>query len=447
MPRAPTRTWPSGHPGPRGRVAAHRGRGSRSKRDMDRCAELWATRSARRRSDGSHDETVGSAPAIVNAPDSGHQPGREITGTSAGTTSKSASSSDSELRRRGRGPQEARLGAGPARRARGGGPGAGGGGAGRRRGARAPAGRSRPGGRRAGGGGHLRAPDGVSGRGVAAGGPAIRKAAALIGPPPSARTGLFGWSPGWRGRSGHRVGRHRREQASTPAGSARTLPGSPCRGHRSFHLVESQLAASRELRAGPRNDPQELRMLAQRQRLSINVPKRDDCRDCTIPLREHEDLVPQVGGILGERTPSRCQVDALHSRTSSPPIGPQRLAVSGLHKRLIRQLALDGIEDDRPVAGRQCSKMRLNRLRELHSGRGLSGPTFPSGHYPPVGGRLPAVRSKAGQAASGGGSRLLALSAVGQCVELGTGGSRSGPSKGGLERARGCDRRCHGRDT
>lgn len=61
-------------------------------------------------------------------------------------------------------------------------------------------------------------------------------------------------------------------------------------------------------------------MLAQRQRLSINVPKRDDCRDCTIPLRQHEDLVPQVGGIIGERTPSRCEVDALHSRTSSPPI-------------------------------------------------------------------------------------------------------------------------------
>ena len=61
-------------------------------------------------------------------------------------------------------------------------------------------------------------------------------------------------------------------------------------------------------------------MLAQRQRLSINVPKRNDCRDCTIPLRQHENFVPQVGGIVGERTPSRCQVDALHSRTSSPPI-------------------------------------------------------------------------------------------------------------------------------
>ena len=113
---------------------------------------------------------------------------------------------------------------------------------------------------------------------------------------------------------------NRSYDGSTPTGPARTLPGCPFRGHRSFHLVESQLAASGELSAGPGNDPQELRMLAQRQRLSINVPKRDDCRDCTISLRQHEDLVPQVGGIVGERTPSRCQVDALHSRTSSPPI-------------------------------------------------------------------------------------------------------------------------------
>jgi hypothetical protein len=51
--------------------------------------------------------------------------------------------------------------------------------------------------------------------------------------------------------------------------------------------------------------------------------------------------------------------------------------VLGLHKRLIRQLALDGIEDDRPVASWQWSKMRLNRLRELHPVRGLPGPTLP----------------------------------------------------------------------
>jgi hypothetical protein len=62
------------------------------------------------------------------------------------------------------------------------------------------------------------------------------------------------------------------------------------------------------------------------------------------PVRLGADLVENAK-ILDAQLPGRDRV------------GPQRLAVPGLHQRLIRQLALDGIEDDRSVAGRQCSKM------------------------------------------------------------------------------------------
>src|SRR2546428_10832240 len=143
-------------------------------------------------------------------------------------------------------------------------------------------------------------------------------------------------------------------------------------------------------------------MLAPHKRFSIDILQRDDCRDRPISLCKHEDLVPEISGVLGERAMSGRQVDTLHSWISLPPIvkafpcfrpipriltSPLSLGRNGLRCRV----STSGLcRNWRPMAGKNDAPPRpLSHLRcsrtQSPAPRIFPAPPLPRRVAPPSG--------------------------------------------------------------